>query len=82
MARLLIRNLDDATVEILNERAKKHGRSLSSEARFILEQAVARDWKQQIEQVRALFEGREFSDSSKLVREDRERCPSRREESS
>jgi plasmid stability protein len=72
---VLVRNLDDTTVTMLKRRAKKHGRSLSSEVRTILQEAVIEgsDWRGQIEQVRALFAGREFSDSSDLVREDRDR---------
>lgn len=75
MAQLLVRNLDDATVEMLKQRAKRHGRSLESEVRSIVRGAVEAggDWRQQVEQVRALFEGRTFSESSDLVREDRER---------
>lgn len=75
MAQVLIRNLDDTTVTMLKRRAKKHGRSLASEVRTILQEAVTEgsDWKGQVEQVRALFEGRAFSDSSDLVREDRDR---------
>jgi len=75
VAQLLVRNLDDATVEMLKQRAKRHGRSLESEVRSIVRGAVEAggDWRQQVEQVRALFEGRTFSESSDLVREDRER---------
>ena len=74
MAQMLVRNLDETTVKALKQRAKQHGRSLSSEVKIILQEAanVGSDWKQQAEQVRALFAGREFSDSSDLVREDRE----------
>jgi plasmid stability protein len=75
VAQVLIRNLDDETVKVLKRRARKHGRSLASEVRTILREAVdsGTDWRLQVEQVRALFEGRAFSDSSGLVREDRER---------
>ena len=75
MAQVLVRNLDDNTVKMLKRRAKKHGRSLSSEVKTILQDAVGStgDWRSQVEQVRALFEGRAFSDSSELVREDRGR---------
>jgi plasmid stability protein len=60
---------------MLKQRAKRHGRSLESEVRSIVRGAVEAggDWRQQVEQVRALFEGRTFSESSDLVREDRER---------
>lgn len=75
MAQVLIRNIEDSTVSTLKRRAKKHGRSLASEIRTILREAVSEggDWKDQAEQIRALFEGREFSDSSDLVRDDRDR---------
>ena len=75
MAQVLIRNLDDSTVTALKQRAKRRGRSLSAEARTILQEAVSAssDWRLQVERVRSLFEGRRFSDSSELVREDRER---------
>ena len=75
MAQVLIRNVDDETVRRLKRRARQHGRSLASEVRTILREAVETgvDWRIQLERVRALFEGREFSDSSDLVREDRER---------
>jgi len=75
MAQVLIRNLDDSTVKTLKQRAKRHGRSLSAEVRTILQETVnaSDDWRTQVERVRSLFEGRQFSDSSDLVREDRER---------
>ncbi len=75
MAQVLIRNLDDNTVQTLKQRAKRHGRSLASEVRAILQDAAGSgiDWRQQVEQVRALFEGRSFSDSTDIVREDRDR---------
>jgi plasmid stability protein len=41
MAQLLVRGLSDATVRLLRERAKAHGRSLQAEHRAILEEAVA-----------------------------------------
>ena len=75
MAQVLVRNLDDTTVKMLKHRAKKHGRSLSSEVRAILQDAAGSetDWREQVEQVRAMFEGRSFSDSTDIVSEDRER---------
>ena len=75
MAQVLIRNLDDSTVKTLKQRAKRHGRSLSAEVRTILQETVTASdaWRLQVERVRSLFEGRQFSDSSDLVREDRER---------
>lgn len=75
MAQILIRNLDNSTVNALKQRAKQHGRSLAAEVRTILQSAVSGsdDWALQVERVRMLFEGRQFSDSSEFIREDRER---------
>jgi plasmid stability protein len=76
MHRILIRDLDPATVERLKQRARRHGRSLQKEAKAILEEAanrlsveearrVAEDWHRRLA-------GREFSDSADLIREDRD----------
>jgi plasmid stability protein len=76
MAQVLVRQLDDKVVERLKKRAKEHGRSLQSEAKTILEEAVPPDyegaWKR-IErfQKRLKQSGRKFSDSAALIREDR-----------
>jgi antitoxin FitA len=76
MARILIRDLDDETVKRLKDRARRHGRSLEGEARLILTQAagitfdearkLARQWHKKLA-------GRELSDSTELIREDRRR---------
>jgi len=75
MAQILVRNLDDETVERLKARAQAHARSLQAEVKMILEQAAQVD----METARALaarirkdFEDRSFSDSVELLREDRE----------
>lgn len=75
MAQLLVRNLDDMTINLLKRRAKRHHRSVTSEVKTILTDALSNetDWREQVEQVRAIFEGRSFSDSTDLVREDRDR---------
>ncbi|MFM8552000.1 MAG: FitA-like ribbon-helix-helix domain-containing protein [Nitrospiraceae bacterium] len=77
MAQVLVRQLDDRVVERLKRRAKEHGRSLQSEVKTILEEAAPdyeAAWKR-IERFRARLEGsgRRFSDSTELVREDRDR---------
>lgn len=41
MADILIRRLDDETKTRLQQRARRHGRSLEAEARTILQEAVA-----------------------------------------
>lgn len=76
MAQILIRDLDDETVKRLKDRARRHGRSLQGEAKLILTQAagmslsearqLALQWHQKLA-------GRDFPDSTDLVREDRQR---------
>ncbi len=77
MAQVLVRQLDGKVVERLKKRAKEHGRSLQSEVKTILEEAVPdyeSAWKR-IErfQKRLNQSGRKFSDSAVLIREDRDR---------
>lgn len=76
MSQLLIRNLEDETIQRLKTRAKSHNRSLQGEVKLILEEiarqpdtlplAIAEQWQ-------GYFTGRTFSDSTEQVREDRER---------
>ena len=79
MAQILVRNLDEALVERLKRRAKVDGRSLQSEVRIILEQAVAapvvemKTARSLVERLRRKLKGRAFPDSGKLIREDRNR---------
>ncbi len=77
MAQVLVRQLDGKVVDRLKKRAKEHGRSLQSEVKMILEEAVPdyeSAWKR-IErfQKRLKQSGRKFSDSAVLIREDRDR---------
>ena len=77
MAQVLVRQLNDKVVERLKKRAKEHGRSLQSEVKTILEEAVPdyeRAWKR-IAKLRKTLEQsrRKFSDSATLIREDRDR---------
>ena len=77
MAQVLVRQLDDKVVERLKRRAKEHGRSLQSEVKTILEEAAPdyeAAWKR-IERFRNRLKrsGRWFSDSTVLVRQDRNR---------
>ena len=77
MAQVLVRQLDDKVVDRLKKRAKEHGRSLQSEVKTILEEAVPDyegAWKR-IDGLRARLRksGRTFSDSAASIREDRER---------
>jgi plasmid stability protein len=76
MPDILVRGLDAEKIKRLKARARQNGRSLQSEARRLLEQAVdvgtdqidavLDRWKKQ-------FAGRKFSGSAKLIREDRRR---------
>jgi antitoxin FitA len=77
MAQVLVRQLDDKVVNRLKRRAKEHGRSLQSEVKTILEEAVPdyeAAWKR-IEGFRKRLKksGRRFIDSAALIREDRDR---------
>jgi antitoxin FitA len=76
MAQLLIRNLDEETIQNLKARAKRHNRSLQGEAKLILEEfarqpdepatVIAERWQE-------YFTKSTFSDSAELVRQDRDR---------
>ena len=76
MSQLLVRDLDPAVLQGLKERARRHGRSLQSEAKAILEASVtlspdearrvAAEWRQRLA-------GAIQGDSADLIREDRDR---------
>lgn len=77
MAQVLVRQLDDKIVDRLKKRAKEHGRSLQSEVKTILEDAVP-DYEGAWKRIAGLRKrlgksGRTFSDSFELIREDRDR---------
>lgn len=76
MAQVLVRDLDPELLDRLKARARLHGRSLQGELKAVLEAAAvfsmaeAREasarWRQRLA-------GRSMSDSSDLIREDRDR---------
>ncbi len=76
MAQILVRDLDNETVQRLKDRARQHGRSLEAEARQILSRAagvnfaearrLARQWHKKLA-------GRRLPDSAELIRQDRQR---------
>jgi antitoxin FitA len=75
MARVLVRNLDDDVVDALKDKAKLRGHSLEQELRDILAEAARprRDERVALaDQVRRLTLDRPQSDSTDLVREDRD----------
>jgi plasmid stability protein len=77
MASVLVRDLDSAVVDRLKARAEENGRSLQKELKAILETAAAQaTWAEAraaVEHVRQMLGGRQFSDSTELIREDRDR---------
>jgi plasmid stability protein len=75
MSDLLIRGLDPGAVQRLKARAKRHARSLQSEARHILENASGQSVAEVLAKARQCRKklGRRFEDSVQLIREDRER---------
>lgn len=75
---VLIRDIDEETLEKLKKKAAANNRSLQEELKSLLESYAGPD----IETIRAMAresirkyeaEGRKFSDSSKDISEDRER---------
>ena len=76
MPDILVRGLAPETLKRLKARAKRHGRSLQSEAKRLMEQAAGADreeiasmldrWKQRLT-------GRKLTSSVDLIREDRGR---------
>ena len=76
MAQILVRGLEQTIVNRLKKRAKRDGRSLQSEVKFILEQAAQIDMDSALKlanSIRRKFKGRKFSNSADLIREDRDR---------
>ena len=77
MAQVLVRQLNDKLVKRLKRRAKEHGRSLQSEVKTILEEAVPDyegAWKRIAKLQKKLEQtGKTFSDSTLFIREDRDR---------
>ncbi|MCW5797382.1 MAG: Arc family DNA-binding protein [Nitrospira sp.] len=77
MAQILVRQLDRNVIVRLKKRAKEHGRSLQSEVKTSLEEAVPdyeAAWKR-LEGFRERLRksGKTFSDSADLIREDHDR---------
>ncbi len=74
MAQILIRNLDDATIERLKLRAAQSGRSLQAEVKIILDQAAHVDSQTArlaVAHIREKLKARPASDSTDLLREER-----------
>lgn len=75
MPELLIRKLSAETIEGLKKRARQHRRSLQGEVVLLLEDVARRsgEFWNEAEKMRTKLRGKRFSDSAKLIREDRER---------
>ena len=76
MAQLLVCKIDAEVVHRLKARARRHDRSLQSEARIILTQAVGLGFEGAREVVRSWHKrlsGRKFFDTVQMVRDDRKR---------
>ncbi len=78
MASVTIRNLDDAIVKELKQQAKAHNRSLEAELREILSAAAQmrkrrRDFRARADRIAAMTPDVAQTDSTLLIREDRDR---------
>ena len=76
MADLLVRGLETRVVARLKEMARSHGRSLQGELKAILTESVLYSMKQALEvsaKWKRRLTGKKFSDSTDLIREDRDR---------
>jgi len=81
MASLHVRNVDDAIVARLKERAIRHGRSAEAEHREILKSALKWDsgprmdpeeWERRAAEFRESLKGRHHTPSEILIRESRD----------
>jgi plasmid stability protein len=76
MPSILVRDLDQKTIQRLKERARFKGRSLQQEVKEILCRAMTAlamsEARQRSERWRPRLGKRSFSDSARLIREDRD----------
>lgn len=76
MGQVIVRNLDDETVAALKAKAVMHGNSLEQELRGILAEAAKPASGERLalaDRIRAMTPRRRQSDSTALIRADRER---------
>jgi plasmid stability protein len=76
MASILVRNLDEKIVKRLKENAKQHGRSLQGEVKEILTNGAKMsltEMHQMLQEWNKRWGKRKFSDSTEMIREDRDR---------
>jgi plasmid stability protein len=76
MGSILVRGLDQKTIERLKERARLNGRSLQQEVKALLEHAAEiltmREARRLSERWSHRLGGRWMSDSAQVIREDRD----------
>lgn len=76
MPNVLVRDVEVSVLEKLKNRAAENGRSLQAEVHFIINYFVKNEPLSDTEVARKIkdaLRGREHSDSTKLLREDRDR---------
>lgn len=76
MANISVRNIDDDTIKGLKLRARVHGRSLEAQVRAILEEnsrLTREEFIRIADESRAATAGKVTTDSTDLIREDRDR---------
>jgi plasmid stability protein len=80
MAQLVLNNISPAILEKLKARAANHHRSLEDELTAILQEAIETEqvvkmtaFREQAAQMRQALSGRVHTDSTELVRQDRDR---------
>lgn len=75
MAQVIVRNLDEAVVTGLKEKAKLHGRSLEQELRSVLAQAAGFSPAERLaiaSRIRAMTPRTAMLDSTDIIRADRD----------
>ena len=79
MAEILVRDIAPTVVERLKERARRNGHSLEGEVKTILARSANEEklsmsaFRKICDEIRSGFKGREFPDSTELIREERDR---------
>ena len=76
MGQVIVRNLDDLVIAALKAKAELHGHSLEQELRSILSKAALPNAQERValaDRIRSLTPKRRQTDSTALIREDRDR---------
>ncbi len=76
MAQVVVRNVDDEAIARLKNRASRKGHSLEQELRLVIVAASREDYQDfwtEAARIKESLRGRAHSDSTGLIREDRDR---------